>query len=299
MPTKPTVQKPKEPAAEPPKDSGAAAEDAQAQATPQNNTPIEPIRDKEMESLMPRPTPEQHKKLEKQILKDGKCRDALVVWKGTNILLDGYTRHSICVKYKLGYTVIALEFEDRDAAIRWVMDNQDARRNYTDQGRSYVRGKKHLAGASAEELATEYGVTAKTIKRDADWAKAIDKVCDDCGDEFREGILSGRVKLSVAEVKELASMRRKDLEKIVPQILADGKWLKPKRETQTSPEQRILSAWAKVKEKEHRLAAVNDLLRDKEFRSLLAELNYQTDEPPEQEGDDGEEDDTDEQGEDE
>ncbi|RKX21924.1 MAG: hypothetical protein DRP45_11815, partial [Candidatus Zixiibacteriota bacterium] len=43
---------------------------------------------------------ERFARLEKNILADG-CREALVVWKGKNILVDGHNRLKICKKHDI------------------------------------------------------------------------------------------------------------------------------------------------------------------------------------------------------
>ena len=59
--------------------------------------------------------PEQFAELEKAIRRDG-CRDAIVVWQGHDIILDGCHRYRICEKHGIGYRVVQLAMPDRDAA---------------------------------------------------------------------------------------------------------------------------------------------------------------------------------------
>ena len=73
--------------------------------------------DDEFRRLIPPPATAEREGLEQLLLRDG-CRDALVVWKGHDVLLDGYTRHSICTEHDLPFRVVEMDFPDRQAARR-------------------------------------------------------------------------------------------------------------------------------------------------------------------------------------
>ena len=77
--------------------------------------------------------------LEESILAEG-CRDALVVWAGHSILLDGHNRKRICEEYGVSYRVTERELPDRTAAIGWIIGNQLHRRNLTPDAASLLRG---------------------------------------------------------------------------------------------------------------------------------------------------------------
>jgi hypothetical protein len=79
-------------------------------------------------------TPEELAGLEKSVLAEG-CRDDLVVWREPGfalpILLDGHNRLEICVVHDLPYQTTEIDLTDRNAAKRWIINNQFARRNLT------------------------------------------------------------------------------------------------------------------------------------------------------------------------
>jgi len=157
------------------------------------------IIDPEFSALIPSISPEELAQLEANLIKDG-CRDALVVWAGENILLDGHNRKVICGKRAIPYRVRAIGLPDRDAAADWIDANQLGRRNLTpDQisllrGRIYNRAKKTkaeagaiggaskaqndtcLADDTAHRLAVQHGVSPATIKRDGQFAAAVEKL---------------------------------------------------------------------------------------------------------------------------
>ena len=93
--------------------------------------------DLEIKTLIPSLDPNELKDLEEIILKEG-CRDALVVWKETNTLLDGHNRLEICERIGKPYQIKLISLPDRDAAKIWVINNQFARRNLSPYQRSVL-----------------------------------------------------------------------------------------------------------------------------------------------------------------
>jgi len=133
--------------------------------------------------------------LEEDILREG-CLDPLIVWAERGILLDGHNRKEICDRYGIGYATKELSLPDRNAAADWIDAHQLNRRNLTpDQmslmrGRRYNRRKRPHGGKrirddssaqnehlkTAEGLARRHGVSAATVRRDGQYAEAVDKL---------------------------------------------------------------------------------------------------------------------------
>ena len=112
--------------------------------------------DPEFKALIPPLLPEERKGLEESILKEG-CRDALVVWKGHNILVDGHNRYEICTAHGKPFETVEMEFASRDDAMVWIIDNQFSRRNLT----PFIRGelalkRKHIIAAKAKKNQAQY-----------------------------------------------------------------------------------------------------------------------------------------------
>ncbi len=82
------------------------------------------------QALIPPLQSEELSQLEANLKRDG-CRDPLVVWEESGILLDGHHRFAICQRDGLPFATVALSFADRDAARLWVVMNQLGRRNLT------------------------------------------------------------------------------------------------------------------------------------------------------------------------
>jgi ParB-like chromosome segregation protein Spo0J len=74
--------------------------------------------DPEFEQLIPPHAADELADLEAEIVAAGRAHDALVVWKGRDILLDGHTRRRLCHKHGLPYTVREEDLPDREAAKR-------------------------------------------------------------------------------------------------------------------------------------------------------------------------------------
>ncbi len=148
--------------------------------------------------------------LEEDIVKNG-CRDALVVWKEKNILLDGHKRYEICTRHNIPFKVIELSFASNIEAEKWIFSNQLMRRNLTTWQKSNIvleqfedyyadlaknnqrlskgRGKKgskvsanHKTINANEELAKIAEVSSDTVKK----VKKLRKKHESCDEEERE-----------------------------------------------------------------------------------------------------------------
>jgi hypothetical protein len=154
--------------------------------------------DEEFKSLIPPLSDLERLQLEENLEKDG-CKDPLIIWKGKGILIDGYNRHEICERLSLEYSIREIVLADRDAVKQWMYRNQLGRRNLSPADASELRGRMYNArkktkseagskgGASkaqndtclkstADEVAAETGVSAATVKRDGEYAAAVDEV---------------------------------------------------------------------------------------------------------------------------
>lgn len=150
--------------------------------------------DAEFAALIPPLSAEERQQLEENIIEHGGARDPLVLWasKGTLTLLDGHNRYEICTRLELPFDVHELRFKSRDEAADWIDKNQLGRRNLDSRQMSLLRGRRYNrtkkapdeAGAlkgkgvgkmsTASELAAEHGVNEKTIRRDGEFAEAVE-----------------------------------------------------------------------------------------------------------------------------
>lgn len=114
--------------------------------------------DDEFRDLIPALTAEEAEALEASLKADG-CRDALVVWDETSILLDGHNRYRICQEHGLAFTTVRKSFADRQDALIWVIQNQFGRRNLTPFMRSELALKLEdvIAAKAKANLVTSTG----------------------------------------------------------------------------------------------------------------------------------------------
>jgi hypothetical protein len=193
-------------------------------------------------------TAEEAALLEANLRAAGICRDPLVLWAGHDILLEGHLRLKLCEKLGIPYHTTTVQLPDRAAARRWVIDQQRGRRNLTKEEDAYYRGQRYLAskqphggdrsqpGASAhgehmrtaDKIGKQESVSPATVRRDAEYAKALDKVAEVCGGEAKDALLAGKV--SRTEMIALARLEPEPLKKAAKELLA-GKAGTPKAGT--------------------------------------------------------------------
>ena len=152
------------------------------------------IVDSEFESMIPPLEPLEFCQLEQNIISHG-CIDPLVVWKEEGILLDGHNRKRICEANGIDYAIVELSFATREQAFDWVDKNQLGRRNLTPEQASLLRGRIYnrvksskggdrkskghnvpLIDRASEAVAKQLGVNEKTVRRDGEYAEAVDKL---------------------------------------------------------------------------------------------------------------------------
>jgi hypothetical protein len=191
------------------------------------------------------------------------CRDALVVWAGHNLLLDGHNRFLICTPLGIPFEVVGIELPDRAAALAWISGNQRDRRNQTRAGQSYTRGKHYLAlklkvgrpagpkpddgvvtvaekmghadtfstasAARGHDLTTaprmglHYNVTDRTIKRDRHFAVAVDTIAAHCGDDARALIVSSDAPVFRSDVLQLLRLAPEEQRSIIELVREHGR----------------------------------------------------------------------------
>lgn len=199
------------------------------------------------ENLIPKQTVEQFKQLEENILKEGRARNPLVVWKDHGILVDGHHRLRILkANPSIEYSVIEQAFADEDEVKEWIIKNALGTRNLTEADYTMLMAtlykmRKKKAGAPkgnsnaskqctqngdivsgppkrvSEQLAEELGVAKNTIiraERFADGLEAADKVVPG----FKGEVLSGKVKVQKGEVAELRKQTPDEIKKSVETI---------------------------------------------------------------------------------
>lgn len=206
----------------------------------------------EFKALIPPLSPEEREQLEQNIAETGECRDAIVLWNG--VIIDGHNRFDICARHGISFGIRELNFENREAAMVWIIENQLGRRNLCDAarielalqkaellrerakknqiaaGRDKSRGGELLAKTSIcrkepidvrKVLATEAGVGERTVGR-------YMQIKKDGHPELIEKMAGGEMKIGTAhrllgkEIIKQLKVAEKSLRYIVKSIPYEG-----------------------------------------------------------------------------
>ena len=180
--------------------------------------------DDEFKDLLRPLNSEEYDSLEESIRTLGMAYDPIILWDG--VVIDGHHRYGICIHGGYDYTTLNLEFDSREEAKQWIVDKQAGRRNLMPMEIKYLRElkianemKPHggfgiTEGKELGELASEEGVSVRTLQRDISLAKDIDQL----EPEVKTSVLKGDVKATSKEIKELAKMDKRDQKKAAKSI---------------------------------------------------------------------------------
>jgi hypothetical protein len=147
------------------------------------------------------------------------------------VLIDGHNRFQLCSELQIPFNIQIDNFESLKDVRDFMIDFQLSRRNITPQQASYLRGLKyntekrevvdnltnlpsdtnlpnghydHLANlekkTTAQELGKYFNVGEKTIRRDAEFARGLEKL--EIG--FRQDILKGLIKVEKIKLQKIS-----------------------------------------------------------------------------------------------
>jgi len=145
----------------------------------------------EFKSLIPPLTEEELQQLEQNILAEGKCRDAIKVWR--DYIVDGHNRYEICQRHGISFNVKKIRFASKTDAKVWIADNQLGRRNLTPAMRIDIAVKKaELIGqGNRKQIAEAAGVSESNVYK-------YMKIAGSGSAELVEQVRSGAVKIGTA-----------------------------------------------------------------------------------------------------
>lgn len=250
--------------------------------------------DPEFESRIPPLTDDEFQQLEENILADGVIISPIVVWEG--VVIDGHNRFRIVEKHPhISFTTCERQFENRYEALAWICKNQLGRRNLTFQQKKYLIGKQydsekashggdrkseevkssgqkaHLIAdkKTAERIAEENGINEKTVRRAAQYSRAVD-LADEVEPGIRKEILSGAIKATDKEITALASANPEERPTLIEELRKP-----PEQRRKVLPERHLLSTEEIASEKladisketpEDMLSELEDALHSFKFR---------------------------------
>jgi hypothetical protein len=190
----------------------------------------------EFKELIPKLSDEEFQLLEENILEEG-CRDAIVLWQegDQHYIIDGHNRYRICRQHGISFKTTHLTFEDRQDVIDWMVRNQLGKRNITEETKSYLRGlqyrrEKNRRGgnkrfnsaadqeSTSKRLAEEHKVSDKTIKRDEQFANAIDTIARFAGVDVKNKILNREIGSTKQQIQAIATLEPEQQETLLSRL---------------------------------------------------------------------------------
>lgn len=219
----------------------------------------------ELQAFIPPLSEEEFLQLSESIVAEG-CRDALILWqrdledKTEYIIVDGHNRYAICQENHKDFRFTIREFDNLAQVKDWMILNQLGKRNITELAKSFLRGvryelekqktknisnlkqfqnegdKMSSSGKTSEKLAEEFNVSEKTIKRDAEYARAVNAIAAG-NDTLKWTILNKDIDLPKNYVIEVVEKGETAIQELRDSILAgkeivkmEGKIAKAKTE---------------------------------------------------------------------
>lgn len=204
---------------------------------------MDTIVDPRFRDKIPKPSEEERRRLEENILADGLVREPLVLWKGTNILVDGHNRWDIIQKHpEIPYSTIEREFDNEWDVIAWICRNQLGRRNISKvvydkliqeeyEAVQRITGGDHKSESFKKQsgpnghlenkepktrkiIADEHGISEKAVRTAVEFGRGLD-AAEAVVPGFKDEILSGETKAPKADIAE---MRKMEPEKIAEKV---------------------------------------------------------------------------------
>lgn len=173
---------------------------------------MKPLKINESFKNLLRPLTEEEKKaLTASILSAGKIINPIIVFQGTDEIVDGYHRYDIASTYQLPFQVEEMEFESEAEAMKWIYKNQAGRRNMTEAALSEVRAlisKMFATGQSVTSVAKELGISKPTASRELTRHEIGENSQDH--ETVRD--------LPVKKIQELARLPKEEQAKIVQEL---------------------------------------------------------------------------------
>jgi len=187
----------------------------------------------EFENEIRRLTEEEFKNLTERILEDGAIREKIIVWEGTDYIVDGHHRYKIAIEYNIPFDVLEMTFDDERDARRWININAARSKgrllNPNERteciGRAYILSKKDHGASdgfrgnqyeievvspqdedlakpkTVEIVAEEFGVGHATVERAAEFVEVLDEIKEKTGPEILEIVRSESKKTPVQYLK--------------------------------------------------------------------------------------------------
>jgi hypothetical protein len=175
--------------------------------------------DDEFRNLLEAHSAEELDQLRKNIVRDGRVIDPIVVWEGEDIVVDGMTRYEIALAENVPFTTIDIPFENRQQVKDWIFAHQFGRRNGDGISRarwramlveakaSKISNVRGLKTAIVDSVAKATGVSARQIWSDL----AVTEVLDSLTPQAKRNIVHGHIAAtpeSILSIKDLPESQK-------------------------------------------------------------------------------------------
>lgn len=204
------------------------------------------IVDPRFRDKIPKPSEEERRRLEENILADGYVREPLVLWKGKNTLVDGHNRWDVIQRHpEIPYQTVEQEFANEWDVIAWICRNQLGRRNISKvvydkliqeehdaiqmvhggdrKSKQFSSTKStgenpHLKSQEARAVvAQEHGITENAVRTAVEFGRGLD-AAEAAVPGFKDEILSGETKAKKGEIAEMRNMEPEQIAERVEEI---------------------------------------------------------------------------------
>ena len=206
------------------------------------------IVDPRFRDKIPKPSEEERRRLEENIVSDGIVREPLVLWAGTNILVDGHNRWDIIQRHpEIPYTTIEQEFSNEWDVVAWICRNQLGRRNISkvvydkliqeeyealQKSTPNPSGKnqftaKEVVGPNGHQpdkdpktrkiIAEEHGISEKAVRTAVEFGRGLD-AAEAVVPGFKDEILSGETKANKSDIADMRKMEPEQIAEAVEEI---------------------------------------------------------------------------------
>jgi len=228
------------------------------------------IEDEELKNILPPLTKDELGALEQEILKSGML-NPILTWRG--VIVDGYNRYSICQKHSIPFEYKELEFDDKEEAMLWMINNQLGRRNLSDYSKCelVLKMKPILAERARERMLSGRNPTPNSAEggevRDQlaklagvghDTLSKVEEIDAAASDEIKEKARSGKITINAAHkcLKTPSDKPCKKKEHAEPTLRSSIRKLKAVVDN-------ICDDWDDLSEKElDEVKSITDLLQD-------------------------------------
>ena len=239
----------------------------------------------EFENVLPKLTEEQFTKLEENMVREGRARNPLVIWKGHDILTDGHNRLRVLKAHpELGWMFIEQEFDDEVDVKEWIIKNALGTRNLTEMqftdlaGRLLIMRKRHKGnpnakrpdgkfqkskkctfGDTAEQIASELGLNRSTVYNAAKVSVGLD-AAEAVVPGTKDRVLAGELKAQKAEIASWGKKTPKQIASSVAEVEARNG--KKKTNTDRALAKKIREIDASMSSVSTAKYGLNELLRE-------------------------------------